>query len=290
MTKKIKVIIVFVLAIIIVVESSTLYSASSGGLIKVGSASGEIGEIIEVPVFLQANPGIVSMSLKIEYDEKYLSLADVKDEGVLGVQAHKPEYKSPYTLAWYNDTATSNYTVTGKIATLYFVVKETAFVGNKYSVNVSYDYDNYDVYDKDLNLISFAIENGGITVTKTIKNTYVFISEQLCENTDDFIETPYGYKKEVIYSYNGGVSFCGTGTVAELYNPLNELSEKYTVIVNGDLNGDSVCDVLDASLAERMFSGKIESEENAVYAANGEVSDEIDVVDYQSVVNLALAE
>ena len=62
-----------------------------------------------------------------------------------------------------------------------------------------------------------------------------------------------------------------------------------TVIVKGDLNGDSVCDVLDASQTEKYANGTETPTENEIYAANCEVADGIDANTYQSVVNTALS-
>lgn len=66
-------------------------------------------------------------------------------------------------------------------------------------------------------------------------------------------------------------------------------TENYKIIINGDLNGDGVCNVLDAMYAERVSSGHVEATEDEIYAANGCVSDELDVSSYQNVVNMALA-
>ncbi len=66
-------------------------------------------------------------------------------------------------------------------------------------------------------------------------------------------------------------------------------TDSYKVIVNGDLNGDGVCDILDAAYAEKSASGHEIPTEEEIWAANGCVSDELDVASYQNVVNMALA-
>ncbi len=81
--------------------------------------------------------------------------------------------------------------------------------------------------------------------------------------------------------------YFGTGTSIDLSK--DNTTDNYTVIVNGDLNGDGVCDVIDAATAQLYSAGFYEPTENEIYAANGCVSDEIDILSYQNVVNTCLA-
>ena len=67
-------------------------------------------------------------------------------------------------------------------------------------------------------------------------------------------------------------------------HPLNTL-----LLLIGDLNGDATCDVLDAAIAHLYSVGLDEPSENEILAANGCVSDELNVNSYQNVVNMCLA-
>ncbi len=100
---------------------------------------------------------------------------------------------------------------------------------------------------------------------------------------------------EVAYIFNNMLSviddvpeYFGTGSVIKATD--SEMNEyTYRVIICGDLDGDSVCDVTDAVLAERIVSNHIDATENQAYAANGCISDDFNVASYQNVVNMALA-
>ncbi len=81
--------------------------------------------------------------------------------------------------------------------------------------------------------------------------------------------------------------FYGTGTIVSVFDGNNHIGD-FTLIVEGDLNGDSICDVLDAAQSQRYSAGFDTPSDNEIYAANGCVSDEIDVVSYQNVVNTCL--
>lgn len=62
----------------------------------------------------------------------------------------------------------------------------------------------------------------------------------------------------------------------------------FTVVVEGDTNGDGICDVLDVSETEIIANGHKNSDTLQCYAANGYVTEGIDKSAYQNVVNVAL--
>ena len=62
----------------------------------------------------------------------------------------------------------------------------------------------------------------------------------------------------------------------------------YTLIVEGDTNGDSVCDVLDCADVERSSTGKADLSGAYAMAADGNADDVVDINDYQSIINKAL--
>lgn len=82
-------------------------------------------------------------------------------------------------------------------------------------------------------------------------------------------------------------AFFGTGSSVTLTNSGNE--ENYTVIINGDVNGDGVCDVLDVTDTERFISGHKTATTYEAYAVNGFADEEISAEDYGTIVNAALA-
>lgn len=80
--------------------------------------------------------------------------------------------------------------------------------------------------------------------------------------------------------------FLGTGTVISVKS--DNLTTEYTLISEGDIDGDGVCDVLDAARVATILSGFVEPTVHQIYAANGCVSEAIDGLSYQNVVNRGL--
>lgn len=85
-----------------------------------------------------------------------------------------------------------------------------------------------------------------------------------------------------------GNTLYGTGSTVSIFNS-NEHIYDFILVVNGDLNGDSVCDAIDVALTERYSNGIGTPTKDEIYAGNKSVSDTIDASTYQRVVNTALA-
>lgn len=156
--------------------------------IVVNSSYAVAGKTVEVSISLKNNPGIVSATLQVGYDSDVLTLVKVTDAGLLGTTAHKPELANPYTLVWVNDTATSNFTSDGTIVTLTFEVAEDAALG-KYPITVSYDYDNYDVYNVKAEKVKLYSVNGNVEVVDVIIGDVN--SDGLVNNLDRLVLTRY---------------------------------------------------------------------------------------------------
>ena len=142
----------------------TASAESTEPTIVVSSVVADAGSEVEVTIGLKNNPGIVGMSLTVEFPSE-LTLIEVKDAGLLGANLHNPSKTNPYYLVWANDTARENFTANGTVVTLKFKINDTAEESSEFPVTVSYDPTNFEIFDKDANEIYFAIENGKVTVT-----------------------------------------------------------------------------------------------------------------------------
>ena len=134
--------------------------------INVGNVIARAGQIVNIPISIENNPGIVSMLLDVSYDKEYLTLLSVNNGTVLNGATHDTTALTlnPYTLSWADDTATENNTNNGTIVTFEFMISEETPAGTSLPVSVTYDNDNAAIYDKDMTLIDFAVSNGKIEV------------------------------------------------------------------------------------------------------------------------------
>lgn len=92
---------------------------------------------------------------------------------------------------------------------------------------------------------------------------------------------------EASYIY-GNTEFYGTGTTITVFDG-NKYIGEFTLVVNGDINGDSVCDALDASQLALASSGHKTLSGAYALAADSNSDDVVDIIDYQAVVNRVVA-
>ena len=153
-----------------VTVTKRITGGGSGGAdapkIKIGTAQGKGGDMVDITISLENNVGIISMLLDIDYDSNALTLTGVTDAGVLGDKFHSDDFAAkPYTLYWHNGTATENYTTNGVIATLTFKINDGAAEG-EYPISVAYD--SHNIFNYGLNSVNFDTESGGINVIRLI--------------------------------------------------------------------------------------------------------------------------
>ena len=169
-------------------------------VITASNASTVAGNRVKVNISLKNNPGIASATVRIKYNTNVMTLVDVIDAGNLGTSVHSDQLTSPYVLNWVNDTITNNITFNGDIVTLVFEVKETASLG-KYDIEVSYNYNEYDIYNVNAEKVKFYTVNGSIDVVDVIFGDAN--SDGSVNNLDRLVLTRYlanwsGYTEETV--------------------------------------------------------------------------------------------
>lgn len=128
-----------------------------------------------------------------------------------------------------------------------------------------------------------------VPVGKTIINeeASVIFTQQKGKKTVSQIIEAEGYNVVAVPSFMADESnqFLGTGSVLYMFKN-GKLDKTYTIVLFGDLNGDSAVDVLDCSLAQTAHTGKITLEDVFLMAGDIDNSGEVEVGDYQQVINL----
>ena len=100
----------------------------------------------------------------------------------------------------------------------------------------------------------------------------------LSENYTITTEASYVYEDVVLY---------GTGSVITVYDENDNIVDRHTVVVRGDVNGDGVCDVLDCMVVQLDATENISLEKEYLVAADYDENKDITDGDYSAVVNTA---
>ena len=196
------------------------------------------------------------------------------------------------TYQWYgnNEKSTSNGTaINGATSSKFSPADYDTKYNYYYCVATSKDGANDTVYITSglCTYCHIPIKPKGNT-TINFENSMLFTSETEKALLTDLVTFGEVGKYIPIPSYTSGTNdYFGTGSSFILYS---NGTPKYTfnIVVYGDLNGDSVCDVIDCSEMLRTINGHQELTGLYHNAADTDSNDEIDVSDYQDIVNRAL--
>ncbi len=119
-------------------------------------------------------------------------------------------------------------------------------------------------------------------------NNLIYTKIKACTNYSEIIgfkdTTNYYVIPSYVYRNN---YWYGTGSEILLYT--GNQRESYKLIVEGDINGDSVVDVLDAYTVSLVANGQDNLSNEYFLAGDVNTDEVIDITDYQSVVNTALS-
>ena len=108
-----------------------------------------------------------------------------------------------------------------------------------------------------------------------------------CTDISDAIIEMDGYTITAIP--NSSYGFIGTGSKLKVSTTSGTQVAEYTLVVRGDVNGDSVCDGLDCMLVELARNNQTTLEGAYYAAANLAEDDQIDMNDFSAVVNRVFA-
>ena len=121
------------------------------------------------------------------------------------------------------------------------------------------------------------------------ENLIIQTTVQSCADISDILGVSDSARIVVTASCKqGGIELLGTGTVISVYEGDTHIGD-YKLVVNGDTNGDSICDALDCFEVERAANGNTDLSGVYAMAADSNSDNVVDITDYQAIVNKALA-
>ena len=213
--------IVLILTFILLFTSS-IVMADAEPAINVSKTVVKPGESTKVTISMENNPGIVTMRLHVNYDNSVMELTGIEDHGLLPGKMHnESDFRIfPYCIYWDNGSASSNYIVDGDLITLTFSVKKDAPEG-EYPIAVSYNNDDWDIFNYDFETVDFEVNSGSVTISNTIK-PQINVSNVNAANgktTFDLALTPQDEYNGVIVvaTYENNKSkLCNVGTIYDI--------------------------------------------------------------------------
>ncbi len=140
------------------------FAADGEAVISVSDASGKPGDVVEIQIIVENNPGIAVAGIHVNYDNSVMKIVEVADGKIWGENMHSPDLTPcPYKLFWFNPIITENISANGVVATLKFEILQDAKAG-KYPISLNYDFDNDDILDVNLENVKFSLVNGNVEV------------------------------------------------------------------------------------------------------------------------------
>lgn len=177
--KKIALFLAVVLSLSLILPVSAAAEQQTEGLTPsyiVSTEDSVQGGNVTVKIGIRNNPGLISLTCQIFYDEEALELTSVKDTKLLnGWNAPSPEKSSPYTLVWIDPLTTDNNTANGVIAELKFKVKNSAHAGET-EIRV----EPVEAFAADgMDLLDVSFEEGSAMLNIAAKSTFSLSAENI---------------------------------------------------------------------------------------------------------------
>ena len=121
-------------------------------------------------------------------------------------------------------------------------------------------------------------------------NKFIRSFIELCTDAAAIISTSDNFILDVIESIAvGDTKIYGTGSKIIVNDSNGVQVDEYTMVVDGDTNGDSVCDALDAAQVALVSNGHKTIDGAYKMAADNNYDDIVDIEDYQAIVNKAIS-
>ena len=145
-------------------EITTASEIPTDAVISAGTAYAQPGTRVEIDIEIKNNPGILGMTLKLEFDESKVSLVHVENGVALAHMTFTTplDLRSGCQLPWDAENVTPEDIEDGVIATLTFEVLETAKENEQIDIILSYD--SGAIIDGEMNPLFISMEPGLIQV------------------------------------------------------------------------------------------------------------------------------
>lgn len=146
-----------------VVDEKTIPQLGNTPVIKVSDIEALSGQEFNVEITLENNPGIIAMSLNVNYDPEMLTFVGASEGDFAGL-SYGPTENVPFVVSW-EDALHGNNSTNGTFVILRFKLNENATL-DETSITLSYDEEN--IFDVSFDNVPFDTENGTVSVKKYV--------------------------------------------------------------------------------------------------------------------------
>lgn len=157
---------------VLTVEGNTTEDKTN---LYISSTEGKPGEIVDVTISLNNNPGIVNLTFDLSYNKSAFELTAIKDGNLFGTSMYNANnlLVNPFRFTWADMTANTDFTGNGTLVTLSFKIKDGALPG---AYGVTLNYGSGQIFNTGLNDVPLTVTNGVITVKETTATPSVLIT------------------------------------------------------------------------------------------------------------------
>lgn len=257
--------------------------AGTAPCVSVGTASGQAGDTVEIPVVLSDNTGFASLGIEIRYDAAALALTNVVASATGATFTRAQTFTAnPFNMGW--DSA-SNVTYNGTLATLTFEILTPT--SGTYPITVEYykgrngNYidGNSINYDEDFAPLHLTYAGGSVTVSGSgASGSYTFADaaftyDGAAKTMPGVVYTVDGVAQPalpagvtVTYSLDGetytDALSVTEGGIYTIYAKIEEVGQAAQLLsatltvgyLVGDVNSDNAVNLLDAGKITQKFA------------------------------------
>lgn len=205
-------------------------SEESTPSIEIEEISCKSGDIVEVPIVIKNNPGLIATKLLVSYDADILTLLSADNGEIFGennAYFGKQITAVPYVLLWEDALSEQNYEGNGILAILTFKVKEGVQASE---TEIVLEYDRGSTFDVDLNEVAFNTTNGILKIKPAPLESGIYVYEKPHKTVYEIGETLdiTGLLLKFVHE-DGSFEIIESGI--EYDEKVFEESGKYTVVV-----------------------------------------------------------
>lgn len=170
--KKILVALLAVILTVVMIIPVVSAANDNNPRFTLSTASGKCGDVVDVAVVLENNPGITALQIEINYSRSDLKLVALEDNGLFAnaISSSKLD-NDPFKISWYSQDSVDE-SVSGTLATLQFEILDGAQTSE-----ISIEYNEENVFDINFDNVAFDTGSGKVEVVEDETTTTKITTE-----------------------------------------------------------------------------------------------------------------